>query len=243
MKIIFYNIAFGTGLDGSWKHYLMRVWRFLWTPLSTLKNIAELLRKERADIICLAEVDNGSFRSRFRCQATALAGWLKYRFFRTQNKYVPWSIWRFMTVVRNQHDAVLSHHEGEVKTHYLRSGMQRTVLEFIVKGVSIFVVHLAVLSRKVRREQMEDLAEIIKECPRPYLVCGDFNLHTGLSEIKDFIKRTKMKLVRTPKTFPSFKPNRTIDLFLSSPGLKVKAAGIIKAPFSDHLPVWVKLEH
>lgn len=243
MKIIFYNIAFGTGLNGSWKQYILKVTRFLWTPLWAIRKIAETLKKEKADVICLAEVDNGSFRNRFRCQAKALATWLKFRFFRTQNKYVPWSIWRFMAVVRNQHDAVLSHHEGEVKTHHLSVGMQRTVMEFAVKGVSIFVVHLAVLSRKVRRQQMKELAAILKKCKRPYLVCGDFNLHHGLREIKRFIKKTKMKLVRTPKTFPSFRPDRTIDLFLSSPGLRVKEAGIINVPFSDHLPVWVRLEN
>ncbi len=242
MKIIFYNIAFGTGLNGSWKQYMNNIWRFLWTPLDTIKNIAEALKKEKADIICLAEVDNGSFRNRFRCQAKAMAAWLKFRFFRTQNKYIPWSIWKFMAVVRNQHDAVLSHQAGEVKTHYLTSGMQRTVLEFIVQGVSIFVVHLAVLSRKVRRNQMQEISEMVKKCPRPYLVCGDFNLHEGLQELKEFIKTTKMKLVKTPKTFPTFKPNRTIDLFLSSPGLKIKAAGVINMPFSDHLPIWITLD-
>lgn len=242
MKIIFYNIAFGTGLNGSWWGYVMNIWRFLWTPLGTMKKIADTLRKEKADIICLAEVDNGSFRNRFRCQARALAEKLKFKFFKTENKYSPWSVWRFMTLMRNQHDAVLSHHVGEVKTHYLKSGMQKMVQEFVVQGMSIFVVHLAVLSRNVRAKQMQELAVILKSCHRPYLVCGDFNLHEGLGELKEFIRKTKMKLVSTPMTFPSFKPNRTIDLFLSSPRLKVLEAGIINVPFSDHLPVWVRLE-
>ena len=38
---------------------------------------------------------------------------------------------------------------------------------------------------------MKELTEILKKCDRPYIVCGDFNIHKGVDEIKDFIQKNK----------------------------------------------------
>ncbi len=235
-------MAYGTGLNGSWKQYVMNIWRFVWLPFKAIRQITHVLKKEKADVICLAEVDGGSFRNRFRCQAKALSKKLKLPFFKTKAKHHPWSIWHYMAMIRKHHDAIISRRKGRMKYYHLKSGMERLVQEFIVDGVSIFTVHLAVLSEKVRQKQMQELAEILKNCPRPHVLCGDFNFHKGIHEVKSFLKRTKMKLVETPMTFPSFKPDRTIDLFLTSPDVEIKEAGIIDVDHSDHLPVWIKLK-
>jgi len=243
MKIVFYNIAFGTGVNGSWTHYINNIWRFVWTSNRALSSINKTLKKVDGDVICLAEVDNGSFRNGFRCQAKAMANHLKYKFFDTQNKYHPSSIWRWMMLLKNQHDAVLSKKRGLLKKHYLKTGMQKLVTEFITEGVSIFVVHLAVLSKNARSKQLMELSEILEKCQNPYVVCGDFNIHNGLHEINPFLKKTGVSLVKTNHTFPSHKPDRTIDLFLTSLDLNVKNFGIIKSLDSDHLPIWIELEN
>lgn len=241
MKIIFYNIAYGTGMDGHWKNYLRKTWRFFWLPFGTFRDMVKLLQKENADVICLAEVDSGSFRNRFRSQAKALAEKIPLPFFHSETKYHPRSIWRWMHLIRKQHDAVLSRHEGEMKKHYLKSGMKRLVQEYVVNGYSIFTVHLAVLSRSVRQRQLRELAHIIKECPRPHIVCGDFNINTGLEEIKEFIQSTRLiSLIKSP-SFPSIKPVWYLDLFLASPGVKIHRAGVINTLHSDHLPVFVEV--
>ncbi len=242
MKILFYNIAYATGLNGSWRQYVNKMWRLVTTSPTAFKRISQTIKQAGADVVCLAEMDNGSFRNRFQCQTKALADHLQAVFFATESKYEPWSIWRFMTLIRKQHDAVISHRNGEFKAHYLKTGLQRLVSEFVVDGISIFLVHLAVLRRKVRARQLRELAEIVNRCDRPYLICGDFNLHDGLDELDEFKSLTKTQLVETPMTFPSFKPNRTIDLFLVSPELEVAEAGVMEVHDSDHLPVWVKLK-
>lgn len=242
MKIIFYNMAYGTGLNGSWRQYLLNIWRFLWLPFKAFKQIAQTLRKEKADVICLAEVDGGSFRNRFRCQAKALSSRLKLPFFKTKTKHHPWSIWRYLLMTHKHHDAILSKKKGKIKYHHLKTGIERLVQEFVIDDVSIFTVHLAVLSKKARRKQMKELAKILKNCPRPKVLCGDFNFHKGIDEVKEFLKETKLKLAHAPKSFPSFKPSRAIDLFLTSSELKIKEAGTINVDHSDHLPVWIKLK-
>lgn len=241
MKIMFYNIAYGTGLNGSWLQYFSRMWRFFWLPVWARKKIADTLMKEKPDVVCLVEVDGGSFRNRFRCQARQLAEKLRLPFFNSQTKYRRWSIWRFMSLIRKQNDAVLSKKPGEIKRYELENGMDKLVLEYIVEGLSIFTVHLAVLSHRVRKNQMRQLAEILKKCPRPHLVCGDFNIHNGLDELKEFIRSTGLRRLIKKPTFPSVSPTRYLDLFFASPGLKIKRAGIIKVPYSDHLPVWVEI--
>ena len=241
MKIMFYNIAYGTGMNGSWTRYISESWRFFWLPFRHMREIIETLKKEGPDVVCLVEVDNGSFRNRFRCQARMMARKLLLPFYSTRAKYQNWSIWKFMTLIRKQHDAILSKKQGEFRQHFLKSGMKKLVQEYVIEGISIFTVHLAVLSERVRKKQMIELAEILQNCPRPHLVCGDFNIHNGLRELKGFVKQTGLKRITDKPTFPSISPSRYLDLFFVSPGVRVKSTGVINVDYSDHLPVWIEL--
>ena len=45
MKILFYNIGYGTGLNGSWRQYLLKQWRYLWTPLFSMKKIRYIIQE------------------------------------------------------------------------------------------------------------------------------------------------------------------------------------------------------
>lgn len=241
MKIMFYNIAYGTGMNGSWKRYIYQSWRFFWLPFRAMKQMIETLKKEGPDVLCLAEVDHGSFRNRFRCQARQIAKKLKLPFFKTEPKHQRNSIWQCMTLIRRQHDAILTRKKGEYRRHQLKSGMKKLVQECIVEGLSIFTVHLAVLSKRVRRKQLKELAEILKNCPRPHLVCGDFNIHKGLEELKDFVRLTGLRRLIKEPTFPSILPTRYLDIFLASPDVRIKNAGVVRVNYSDHLPVWVEV--
>ena len=162
----------------------MQSWRFFWLPYKARRLIIEALKHEAPDVLCLAEVDGGSFRNRFRSQAKYFAKHLLLPFYHCQTKYSKWSIWKLMTMIRKQEDAILSNRKGEFVVHQLQSGMKKLVQEYIVDGMSIFTVHLAVLSERVRKNQFKELAKILKNCPRPHLVCGDFNIHHGLKENK-----------------------------------------------------------
>jgi endonuclease/exonuclease/phosphatase family metal-dependent hydrolase len=238
---MFYNIAYCTGMNGSWRQYLGQTWRFFWLPNKVRRKIGEILEKERPDVVCLAEVDSGSFRNRFHSQAKQLAKKLLFPFYYTQTKYHHWSVWQFMSLIRKQNDAVLSKKPGELIRHELHSGMKKLVQEYIVDDISIFTVHLAVLSKRVRKKQLRELAVILGNCPRPYVLCGDFNIHKGLGELKEFIHSTGLRRLIKEPTFPSVSPKRYLDIFFASPSIKVVQAGVVDVEYSDHLPVWVEI--
>lgn len=242
MKIIFYNIAYGTGLKGLMRQYFYNTWRFFWTPFSTLRKIGNMLKAQHPDIVCLAEVDHGSFRNRFRSQAKALGKQIGIKYVESASKYGRFSVLHLLAIIGRQHDAILTNLEGELIRHYFSRGIQRLYFEFVTQGMSVFVVHLAVFRKKMRQRQLRELAERISECPRPYILCGDFNVHGGVAELKGFLEKTKANLVKTDMTYPSHKPNRTIDLFFHGPGIRAKGSGTIDVDFSDHLPVWAEFE-
>ena len=243
MKILVYNIAYSTGLKGSLLGYLTNFWRYLiWAPRKTFQNLVEFLEKENADIICLLETDIGSLRNRFRSQVKSIAKKLSLPFFWSASKYGPKSLLRLFPTFRKQHDAVLSRIQGRMQTHYLKSGGKKLVQEFIVQGISLFVVHLA-LRPGLRKKQLLEMTDLLKQCPRPFLVCGDFNIFRGLHEVQDFIRENHLTSVQTQATFPSIRPKVLIDLILASEQIRVRDVGVLDALHSDHLPVWVEIEN
>ena len=241
MKIMVYNIAYATGLKGSLREYFLKFWRYLWAQRVTLKKISDFIQKQKVDVVCLLEIDAGSIRNRFRSQVKMLADKLFYPFYYTHPKYHPSSVAKIIPTIRKQHDAILSNKEGELRVHYFKGGTKKLIQEFIVDGISIFVVHLSVLRKRLRKAQLKDLTKILKECPREYIVCGDFNIFQGLSEVQDFIDDNKLNLVIEQATFPSYKPRKQLDLILVSKSLVIKSAGVENVPYSDHLPVWVEI--
>ena len=236
-----HNIAYGTGLNGSWTQYLYKVWRYIWLPFYSTRRLLRMLRDQNADVLILLEVDDGSIRNRFRSQVKKFAKRLKHTHFYSALKYHPKSIWKYLIYFKKQHDAVLSKIKGEYKAHYIKSGMKKLVQEFTVNGISIFTVHMGVLSKTIRQMQFGEIANILKKCPRPFILCGDFNIHKGLDELKEFINQTGLKRIEMSPTFPSHKPKRYLDLFFISPGIEIKDFGIVKSEVSDHLPVWITI--
>ena len=203
--------------------------------------ISKFLKKQQADVICLAEVDTGSIRNRFFCQMKKMAKKLNFKYYSSASKYHPHSIFKFVPLIRKHHDAIISRIRGVKKKHYLKSGKSKLVQEYVVNNISVFTVHLGLLRKRLRRIQMKELSEILKKCPRSFVICGDFNIFNGLNELKTFLKEANVRRINIPASFPSCNPKRQLDLFLASPGINVLKFGAIKTEYSDHLPVWVKI--
>lgn len=241
MKILLYNMGYGTGINGSLWQYILKGWRYLWFPKRILQKIIQLLKSERADIICLLEADAGSFRTRFQSQIQAIVKALKLPFYRSLCKYDPLSLWARLPIFKHQHTGILSHAKGVMIPHYLRSGMKKLVQETIVNGISVFTVHLGRLKKEIRKRQLKELTAILKKCPRPYVVCGDFNIFKGLKELDSFLVENDLQLIKSDPSFPAVKACRPLDLFMVSKGIKVARTGVVKSELSDHLPVWVEV--
>ncbi|MBU1018300.1 endonuclease/exonuclease/phosphatase family protein [Patescibacteria group bacterium] len=242
MKIIVYNIAYGTGLNGAWKNYFLRWWRYLWAPKNTIKNMAEFLRKENPDVVCFLETDAGSLRSRFKNQMRVSSDGMELPFISSAFKYKPKSLRRIMPIMNKNHNGVLSKKQGKIVNHYLKKGAKKLVIEYINDGISIFIVHLSSFSGRARGKQLKEISSILKDCPRPYLVCGDFNTFKGVKEVEPLIKRHQLALAETGSTFPAHNPKYRLDLAMASKEITIKDSGVIQSHYSDHLPIYIEIE-
>ncbi len=237
MKILLYNIAYGTGCPGSEYRRLLTGHRYLFAPVRPMRQIGQFLEEEEPDAICLVETDLGSRRSRRSNQVVTLAERLGYHSF-FQPKYAPESLLRRMPYLRYQGNAILTRQTQEIQeVAFLPKGMKRLVIMTRVGAVNLVLVHLA-LTRRTREFQLGALAELLP-AREPLIVAGDFNTFAGRTELNDFLRRTGLHSANEENlpTYPAWAPVRQLDYLLLSPELRVTGFQVPQLPFSDHLPV------
>jgi endonuclease/exonuclease/phosphatase family metal-dependent hydrolase len=253
VRLILYNIEYCEGMTGKWYDYL-RLWRLLFPPPDVEKKMISFLKKKKPDILALVEVDKGSFRSRFqdvpqffehKLGLTSFVDMVKYPFVSFLR------LFHFVPVLREQSNAILSRYPlYDVKHHLLHEGTKRVVIEVSVncpKKLTIFVAHLA-LGSEARKKQLDELANIIKKKKNAVMLMGDFNTFHGKHELDHLIKKThltdsfEMDYSKIKFTEPTFHPTRRLDYVLVSREIRVKDYEILKAEFSDHLPILVDFE-
>jgi endonuclease/exonuclease/phosphatase family metal-dependent hydrolase len=71
---------------------------------------------------------------------------------------------------------------------------------------------------------------------------GDMNCAPGSAEMNRLFQRTRLCEPTDEKcTFPSWRPNRSIDHILVTPELSVSSCHVVNHACSDHLPVAMEL--
>ncbi|MGL4853753.1 MAG: endonuclease/exonuclease/phosphatase family protein, partial [Lentisphaeria bacterium] len=73
MKILIYNIAYATGSPRSHSHAVLSAHRALLPSNRQFALLKKFIIEQNPDIIGLIEVDFGSYRSAFSCQAHHIA--------------------------------------------------------------------------------------------------------------------------------------------------------------------------
>ena len=241
MKFLLYNIRYGTGkyLNQPFKH--MR--GYLGRSVRHIYRIEKFINKYKPDIVGLVEVDLGSFRMYSRNQATLLG-----RITRNNNvyqyKYEEDSNYMKFPMVRKQGNALLSKKPVlREEFHYLDIGMKKLIIEVETEDIVVFLVHLA-LGGKTRQKQIVQLYNFVKNCKKPVIVAGDFNVFWGEEEIEMFLQASNLQNINIRKepTFPSWNPKRELDFILCSKEIKVKSYEVIQTQLSDHLPILVDFE-
>jgi endonuclease/exonuclease/phosphatase family metal-dependent hydrolase len=234
MRFLFYNIRYGTGgrkMVFPWSGYLKKTTR-------NLKAITEFIRRLDPDIIGLAEVDAGSYRSQKRNQAQLIAAALSHNH-TYMCKYHEQSLAHIVPIMNKQGNAFLSKDTLEdARFHYFDRGVKRLVIQLEMKRLTVFLVHLA-LTYRVRQNQLADLYSMVKSTRKPHIVAGDFNARWGDGEIKLFLAATGLSNagpVGVP-TYPSWAPKRQLDFILHSPHIRVTNFEMPQVTLSDHLPL------
>lgn len=238
MRLMLYNMRYGTGAGFKF-HLPFPFGGFFRKTSKNLDSLIQFFREQKADVLGLVEIDSGSYRSGHRSQADLIAQGLGQRPF-CRSKYNRYSWWSHLPLMRKQANACLCGQPVVYeRTHFLRKGVKRLVMELELRDVVIFVVHLAI-SRRTREAQLADLAQLAQKAKKPFLIAGDFNAFAGKIELKDFMKALRLSnanLADIP-TFPSRSPRWQLDFILHSPEIRVTHFEVARhVRLSDHLPL------
>lgn len=245
MRLLVYNIAYGTGSPNNTWQLLTGVTRYLRTPDRYFQAITHLVRHYRPDVAGFLETDNGSVRTGGKSQVSELARLLKSpvngRFF---TKYQPGSYLSKLPYCRHQTNALFVRNQAarSEDVDFMPCGAKRLILKSVYNDVTILLVHLA-LTRSVRKKQLDYLAELVKPGQK-YILCGDFNTFAGFRELTGFLQQTRLQSANREHqpTYPARNPVKELDYILYSPELQLKNFRIIKFPGSDHLPLFAEFE-
>jgi endonuclease/exonuclease/phosphatase family metal-dependent hydrolase len=214
-----------------------------------VERIARVIRRSGAEIVGLQEVDRHfGERSQWEDQATELGRMLGYHVAYGVNQDLdPPAPGR----PRAQYGtAVLSCYPivqwGNTLLFRSPGAEQRGLLhaEIDVRGVSlhVFTTHLDFFSEFDRRQQAEEIVELIGDAG-PTVLLGDFNATPGTSVIETvgaaFQDSWSALGRRTVATFPADAPERCIDYIFASCGATPVSIDLVldEPTASDHLPV------
>ncbi len=237
-RIVFYNIRYGTGCG--WHYHLPVPFSGFFRPSSKgTGRIADYLESLDADVLCLSEVDGGSYRHGNRCQAGHMAsekGWHHLY----ANKYGRKSLVRRMPILSRQGNAVLSRMPMTAgREHHLSAGVKRTYLEAEFDSFVVILAHLS-LGRRARSVQLQELARHCGRLNKPVVLGGDLNLLKGASELMPLLGAAGFRDADAGAcrpTFPSNRPVRRLDYVLAGRGVEVSRFQVPRVRFSDHLPL------
>ncbi len=255
MRIITYNVEYCEDINRSWKY--LEIYKYLKIVKNALLEMIEHLRKANPDILGLIEIDSGSVRFGRKSGAEFFAEKLGIDYWIEKTKYARKSVFKvlnFMPIVRKQANAVLSKYKlSDTKFYFLSKGITRLVIHTVVEvpfcedmlKLNLFAVHLSI-RKKTRAKQLKELGYIVRACPSPKIVLGDFNTFKGFEELEEFLGVSGLRDACngdfSVKTFPSWKPKRRLDHIFVSSDIKVNNYQVLDIKLSDHLPLLVDFE-
>jgi endonuclease/exonuclease/phosphatase family metal-dependent hydrolase len=233
VRVMTYNIQHGRGMDGQ----------------VDLERIAEVIRREGADIVALQEVDRGVQRTEERDLPGELAELTGMPAIFSMN--IPHQGGEYGNAVLTRYPV-----KQWTNTHLkmLRAGEQRGVLQLIldVEGKEVLFLNTHIDHRPDDTERLANVDEFI-EMVEGYgisrvIFCGDFNdvpgsrTHGNLREqFRDIWEEVGGG---QGYTFSSVQPHKRIDyIFLAhTPKLRPMRAWVPKTQASDHLPLVAEIE-
>lgn len=243
MRLLLYNIRYGTGHGPAFNFPLPGVGGYLRSTARNLGRITEFIHSTSPDIAGLIEVDMGSVRSATVNQAEAIAhatGLVPSY----QNKYGLGSINQYLPIVRKQGNAFLTRQTDAIQRfHYFDLGIKRLIIELEMHDICLFLVHLS-LKYRHRQHQMHHLVSLVRSARKPVIVAGDFNTLWGSEEIDMFAAAASLNSanVLNLPSWPSSQPSRQLDFILYSQGIRMLDFGIPAVQLSDHLPLLFDFE-
>lgn len=239
-RILFSNIGYAKGIDGSLEQHVRLFGRHFYAPLlhqqQVLGQLKSIISREDPDICCFVEVDSGSLHSANYNQLEALLD-EKYPVHDVAGKYGDDSWLSRAIFHKGKSNAFVSKTKLDFERRYFTHGTKRLIYHLKLPGqVDLFFAHFS-LERKVRVRQFAEMQALVKACKGEVIILADFNIMYGFSELAPLLKDTGLCVLNKENeyTFMFHKHELTLDLCLCSPRLAERAQlRVIDQPFSDH---------
>ena len=238
LRLLSYNVQIGMA-STRFRHYLTDSWKHVLPHAKIYDNLTNIAHAISGfDIVALQEVDAGSLRSSFINQTEFLAqkGGFPHWYEQTNR--------RIGKIARHS-NGLLSHFKPtEVNDHKLPGlpGRGVMVARYGQKDnpLVLLVMHMA-LSARARQRQFEYVADLVNRYQHVVLM-GDLNCQPDSREMRFLLSVTDLcEPCHGLKTFPSWRPARTLDHILTSPSLHVHDVHVLQHLLSDHLPIAMEI--
>ena len=230
LRVMTYNIHVGVGMDKK----------------LDLQRIADVINRERPDLVGLQEVDRGVKRTEGKDEIAELAAMTKMEYAFAPNldfqggKYGVAILSRF-PIRKTVHTMFENKREAE------RRGMLLVEVEVDRQLLTFVTTHLDYQFEDGRLFETEQLLKHLGEVKGPLIVVADLNDVPSGSAYQ--LMRTKFDdawVVSRAKgdgfSYPADKPAKRIDHVFSGHGVRAKKAWVVETLASDHVPVVAELE-
>lgn len=231
LRVMTYNIHVGIGMD----------------KRLDLKRIAEVIKRERADLVGLQEVDRGVERTgrvdeiaelaRLTDMGYAFADNLRY-----QGGWYGVAVLSRFPIERIEHWRYANRREAE------RRGLLRVVVFARGRRLSFVTTHLDYQREDGRVFEAEQLLRSLADVNEPLIVSGDFNEEPDGDAYRLMRARfadawTDNAAAGDGRTYPADIPTKRIDYVFYRSGdggrLRVTSARVVPTQASDHRPLLV----
>ncbi len=249
-KILFSNIGYAKGIDGSLRHHLGLFGRHFYCarPVQeqVLGQIRAVIDAETPDLCCFVEIDRGGFHAARFNQVDALMTDGKYKFHDIACKYGNENWISRMPLHEGKSNAFLALRETPFERMYFTHGSKRLIYRLAVAGdIFIFFAHFS-LQKKIRARQFAEMRRLIEQTPGRVIVLADFNVMNGFGELEPFLADSGLVLLNREgeHTFTFHNLNLALDLCICSESLVNNMdLKIISQPFSDHAALLVEVRN
>jgi len=232
LRVMTYNIHVGVGMDKK----------------LDLQRIADVINRERPDLIGLQEVDRGVRRTEGKDELAELAAMTRMHSAFAHN--IDYQGGQYGVAVLSRFPIRhIDHRKYENRREAERRGMLRVELDVDGKVLHFVSTHLDYQHADGRLFETEQLLGFLANISGPLIVAGDFNEEPTGSTYKlvrgSFADAWLGGRARSEGlSYPADKPVKRIDYIFTRPAerMKTKKAWIVDTLASDHLPVVADVE-
>ncbi len=213
-----------------------------------LQRIADVIIRERPDLVGVQEVDRGARRTEGLDEIAELAKMTRmdYAFGHNldyqEGQYGVAILSKFLI-------QKIDHRKYENRREAERRGMLRVEVDIGGRTINFATTHLDYQRDDGRLFETGQLLRFLADVKNPLIVVGDFNDEPAESAYKLMLTKFEDAWIGSRAkgdgfTYSADKPTKRIDyiFYRASDGVRAKKAWMVKTLASDHLPVMAELE-